>query len=128
MQLSNPGTIAPPLSNYSHAALVPEGYRWLHVSGQVGVGPDGTIVEGAQAQLERSWANLFAILDAEGFAAEDIVKVNTFLLPQVDVALSRRVRDKWLGGRAPASTLLVVAALANPAFLVEVELIAARKP
>src|SRR5438876_559996 len=39
----NPPTIAPPFSRYSQAVEVPAGLRWLHISGQVGVRPDGTL-------------------------------------------------------------------------------------
>jgi enamine deaminase RidA (YjgF/YER057c/UK114 family) len=125
MERMNPAGIAPPLSRYSHAVLVPAGARTLHVSGQVGVRPDGTLAEGAEAQLEQSWQNVMAILAAAGMGAQDIVKVNTFLVPAVDVGLSREVRGRHLQGAAPASTLLVVAGLASPAYLCEIEVVAA---
>ncbi|MBI3113504.1 MAG: RidA family protein, partial [Rhodospirillales bacterium] len=37
----------------------------------------------------------------------------------------RQVRDSLLDGHQPASTLVVVAQLANPAWLVEIEAVAA---
>ena len=42
-----PDSVAPPFSRFSHAVEVPAGARWLHISGQIGVKPDGTIAEGA---------------------------------------------------------------------------------
>jgi 2-iminobutanoate/2-iminopropanoate deaminase len=126
MKKFNPTEVAPPASSYSHAVDVPGNYRWLHISGQIAVRPDGSIAQGAEAQLEQSWANLMAILRAARMGPEDLVKVTTFLTPTVEVALSRRVRDRHLAGEKPASTLLVVAALANPDFLCEVEAIAAK--
>jgi enamine deaminase RidA (YjgF/YER057c/UK114 family) len=41
------------------------------------------------------------------------------------VALYRTLRDQWCGGHAPAATYLVVAGLAHPDFLVEIEAVAA---
>jgi 2-iminobutanoate/2-iminopropanoate deaminase len=122
----NPPTIAPPFSRYSQAVEVPAGLRWLHVSGQVGVRPDGTLEQGFTAQAERAWDNLLAILAAAGMGPADVVKANVYLTRGSDLAESRRIRDAKLAGAAPASTLAVVAALANPAWLFEVEAVAAK--
>ena len=126
MQKLDPREVAPPASSYSHAVAVPGTYRWLHISGQIAVRPDGSVARGAEEQLEQCWANLMAIVRSQGMGPQDLVKVTTFLTPSVDVALSRRVRDKHLKGEKPASTLLVVAALASPDYLCEIEAIAAR--
>jgi enamine deaminase RidA (YjgF/YER057c/UK114 family) len=122
----NPPTIAPPFSRYSQAIEVPAGARWLHISGQVGVRPDGTLEQGFTAQAERAWDNLLAILAAAGMGPADVVKANVYLTRGSDLAESRRIRDAKLAGAAPASTLAVVAALANPAWLFEVEAVAAK--
>ena len=122
----NPPTIAPPFSRYSHAIEVPAGARWLHISGQVGVWPDGTLEQGFTAQAERAWDNLLAILAAAGMGPADVVKANVYLTRGTDLLEARRIRDAKLAGAAPASTLAVVAALANPAWLFEVEAVAAK--
>src|SRR5207247_1297147 len=75
----NPPTIAPPFSRYSQAVEVPAGLRWLHISGQVGVRPDGTLEQGFTAQAERAWDNLLAILAAAGMGPADVVKANVYL-------------------------------------------------
>jgi 2-iminobutanoate/2-iminopropanoate deaminase len=121
----NPGTVAPPLARYSHAIEVPAGARWLHLSGQVGVRPDGTLAEGAEAQVEQTWANILALLQAAGMTVHDLVKVTVFLTDPAHIPLQREVRQRVLGGVTPASTLLVVAGLARPDLLVEIEAIAA---
>ena len=48
-----------------------------------------------------------------------------FLTRSEDIGLYREVRDRMLAGATPASTLLVVAALADPGWLVEIEAVAA---
>ena len=88
----NPPTIAPPFSRYSQAIEVPAGLRWLHISGQVGVRPDGTLEQGFSAQAERAWDNLLAILAAAGMGPADVVKANAYLTRGSDVAESRAAR------------------------------------
>ena len=122
----SPPTVAPPFGSYSHAVQVEPGHRWLHVSGQVGVMPDGTMAEGIEGQCRQAFANLRAILDHAGMTLDDVVKVNVFLTRAEDVAPYRAVRNEALEGRRPASTLLVVQALAVPEWLVEIELVAAQ--
>jgi len=122
----SPATIAPPLSRYSHAAEAPASARWLYVSGQLGIKPDGKLAEGLEAQMEQAWRNVFAILKAADMDGSNLVKVTGFMTAgSADVALYRHVRDRMLGGVKPASTLLIVAGLARPDYLVEIEAIAA---
>lgn len=121
----NPAAAPPAFSNYSLGVEIPPQARWLFVSGQVGVDPDGRLADGPQAQMRRTWQNLLAIVAAAGMGAGDLVRVNAYLTRAEDVALYREVRDAMLGGAAPASTLLVVQALAHPDWLVEIEAVAA---
>ena len=121
----NPNTIAAAFSSYSLAIEAPAQARWLHVSGQVGVAPDGALAEGAEAQMETVFRNLLAILNSAGMGPHDLVKLTVFLTRSEDVGLYRQVRDRMLAGATPASTLLVVAALADPGWQVEIEAVAA---
>lgn len=121
----NPQTVAPPFSRYSHGVEVSAGARWLYISGQVGVTPEGKVAEGAAAQIEQAWRNVLSVLEAAGMGPRDLVKVTTFLISRADLPTARAVRDRMLQGAAPASTLLFVAGLASPEWLVEIEAIAA---
>ncbi len=121
----NPNTIAAAFSSYSLGVEAPAQARWLHVSGQVGVAPDGALAEGPEAQMETAFRNLLAILNSAGMGPHDLVKITVFLTRSEDVGLYRKVRDRMLAGATPASTLLVVAALADPGWLVEIEAVAA---
>jgi enamine deaminase RidA (YjgF/YER057c/UK114 family) len=122
----NPDGVAPPFSLYSHAVVTPAGARVLQVSGQVGVARDGSIATGFAAQAAQVWANIVEILKAADMGVRDLVKVNTFLVNRDDLAASRAARDGVLQGHRPASTLVFVSGLANPAWLIEVEVIAAK--
>jgi enamine deaminase RidA (YjgF/YER057c/UK114 family) len=122
----NPEGVVKPFSRYSQAADAPGGFRWLHISGQVGATPEGKILEGFTAQAEQTWKNILAILAAAGMGVQDLVKVNVFLTRAEDIAESRRLRDEALQGAAPASTMLIISALAHPALVVEIEAVAAK--
>lgn len=122
----NPKTVAPPLGAYSHAVEVPPGARWLHIAGQVGMRPDGTMAKGAEAQCEQIWHNIMAILAIAGMAPRDLVRINSFLTRPEDIPVARTVRAKYLDGHEPASTLLVVTRLAAPELLMEIEAVAAK--
>lgn len=122
----NPPTVHAPGSNYSHGVEAGANMRWLSISGQIGVAPDGTIPPEFEKQAEIVWDNLLAVLADAGMGVQDLVKVTTFLTRKDDIPASRAVRERKLGGVATASTLLVVAGLASPAFLIEVEATAAK--
>jgi enamine deaminase RidA (YjgF/YER057c/UK114 family) len=122
----NPATIAAPLSNYAHAVEIPAAARRLYASGQLGILPDGTLAEGFEAQAKQAWNNIIAILQAAGMGVADIVKYTTFITQPDDIAANRAIRDQVLGDVRAASTLLVVAALASPKYLVEIEVVAAK--
>ncbi|MGH6932571.1 MAG: RidA family protein [Dongiaceae bacterium] len=121
----NPSAVVKSFSRYSQAVEAPANCRWLHISGQVGAMPDGTILKGFDAQARQCWVNILAILADAGMGTEDIVKVNIFVTSAEHVGASRAIRDAALKGAAPASTFLVVAALAHPDLVVEIEAVAA---
>lgn len=125
--IRNPSTVHTPAANYSHAIEVGPNARWLTISGQIGVQPDGTIADGFEAQCRTAFNNLLAILADAGMGPEDVVKQTTFLTRREDLATYRTVREAAMGGHKPASTLLFVAGLAAPDFLVEIEMTAAKE-
>ena len=121
----NPKAVAPPFSRYSHGVEAPASARWLYISGQVGVTPEGKVAGGAEAQIEQAWRNVLAVLEAAGMGPHDLVKVNVFLLDRAHLEVSRDIRRRMLQGAEPASTLLFVTGLASPEWLVEIEAVAA---
>ena len=124
----NPATIAPPSSRFSHAALATGATRHLHLSGQVGANAKGLIADGLEAQLDTAFANVAAGLADAGMTKANLMKLVVYLTstsPQA-IASYRARRDHWIGDASPpAATLLAVAGLANPAWLVEIDAYAA---
>ena len=78
------------------------------------------------AQAAQCWRNVKAVLAAAGMGVENLVKCTHFVTRAEDVATYGKVRARQLGEARPASTLLVISALARPGLLVEVEAIAAK--
>jgi enamine deaminase RidA (YjgF/YER057c/UK114 family) len=121
----NPATVAPG-TGYSHGVEPGANSRVLYLAGQVGAAPDGAIARDIKGQAEQAWKNIQNVLAAAGFELKDLVKINHYLTRKEDIAAYREVRAKVLGDLRPASTLLVIQALAREEFLVEVECVAAK--
>lgn len=115
----------PPVSGYSHA--ISFSGPLVVVSGQVPVDQHGRLVgEGdPEAQVRQVFENLSAALAAAGTDMDRVLKLTIFLTDMADLAAFRRVRDEFISmDRPPASSLVQVAGLVNPAFRVEVEALA----
>jgi enamine deaminase RidA (YjgF/YER057c/UK114 family) len=126
LTVHNPATAAAPLGAYSNGISAPASARWLHVAGQVGVRPDGTLAGDFEAQADAAWANLRAVLADAGMGPADLVKITHYLLSRDDLPAYNAVRTRHLGAARPASTLVVVASLARPEWRIEVEAIACK--
>lgn len=120
-----PTTVAPP-TGYSHGVELGANARVLYIAGQLGVAPDGSFAKDIAGQAEQAWKNIQSVLAAAGMGLQDLVKVNHYLTRKEDIAGYRAVRAKMLGDHKPASTLLVISALAREEALVEVEAVAAK--
>jgi 2-iminobutanoate/2-iminopropanoate deaminase len=117
----NPEGAPTPASNYAQAVLHSANAQRLVISGQVGLTPDGKLLEGMEAQLRQCWANLFAVMKAAGFDKRHLVKTVIYVTQPGQVALSRRIRDEALEGLLTASTYIQCAGLASPDLLCEIE-------
>lgn len=121
LSFSNPAGVHAPGSRYSHAAVVDGPGRRLLISGQVGIAPDGTVRPAGPDQIAQALANLSAVLAAHGMGPANIAKMGVFLTDRAVIPIWREERERLLGQLAPASTLLIVAGLADPRFVFEVE-------
>lgn len=121
----NPKSVPAPVGSYVQMVEVRGRPRWLHISGQVGMTPDGTLLQGFEAQCEQALKNLLACLEAAGMSLDDLVKITILMTRQEDVPTYRAVRKRVLGDANIASTLMIVAGLVTPDFLIEIEGVAA---
>ncbi len=127
LKTSNPSSIAPPQAMYSHSVEIPANARILYTAGQVGVRPDGSVPDGFEAQHDQVWQNTLAILADAGMGPEDIVRLNVYSTDPDGLKYLKAHREKYLKpGHTPASTWVVVKQLAQPAWVVEMETVAAK--
>ena len=71
-------------------------------------------------------SDVAAMLTEAGLAPADVVSVTTYAVVGQELGPVMAARDRFLGGRRAASTLVTVPALARPEWLVEVAVVAAR--
>lgn len=99
----------------------------LWISGQVSMDSAGSVVaEGdINGQAERVFENLSAVLRAAGGDFSHVVATTTYVTDRSLLVPVNEVRGRYLTtDPAPTSTLLVVAGLARPEFLVEISAVA----
>lgn len=124
----SPDAIAAPAGPYSHGVEVPTGSRLLYTAGEVGMLPDGSVPNGIEAQAEACWQNIERILASAGMGIADLVKITTYVVGADNLAKAGGVRAKYLGTSRPASATLLVPALVQPGWLIEIEAVAATSP
>lgn len=126
MRKHNPAGVAGPFATYSHGIELDGAQRFLFGAGQTGVAADGSVGDGIEAQTHLVWQNIRTVLEAADLDIADIVQLNMYLVNRQDYAAAAAIRETVLDGHRPASTLLYVAGLAKPEWLIEIDFIAAR--
>ena len=122
----NPHTVAPPCNpTYSMAAIAESG-RLLFIAGQVAVDRSGeTVGDNIETQTRQVFENLRLILEAAGATLDDVVSTDVFLVSVArDLEGYMKVRQEYFSERPPPSTLVEVAALVDPDYLVEIRTVA----
>ena len=100
--------------------------RFVFVAGQVAVDEQGkTVGVGDIGQQTRQvLKNVGKVLEAGGATFDDVLKVTVFVTDLSDLGALQAVRPEFFSEPYPASTLVKVAQLINPEWLVEIEAIA----
>jgi enamine deaminase RidA (YjgF/YER057c/UK114 family) len=114
------------LDNDLCQAVVARG-RTVFVRGQVGQDLDTAVNVGvgdAAAQAEQAMSNIERLLGEAGAGLEHICKITVYLTDARYREPVYRIIGSWLKGVYPVSTGIVVAGLARPEWLVEVDVIA----
>ena len=120
----DPATTPLPEGGYSQGVLTTGPRRWLHISGQIPVTREGDVPASFEEQARLVWRNVTETLAAAGMTAANLVKVTTFLSDREHAGTNSAVRREVLGDHRPALTV-VLAGIYDPAWLVEIEAVAA---
>lgn len=115
---------SPVQGSYPQAVEASGATRWLFVSGQVPVRPDGGLSPDFTEQCRQCWANIEAQLRAADMTLDNLVKVTTFLSDRKYADENRAVRLEVLEHRQPALTVIITG-IFDEAWLVEIEAVAA---
>ena len=111
-------------TGYSHAA---KAGGLVFVAGQVAQDQDGNVVGrgDVEAQAVQIFDNLRAVLASAGATLNDVVKLTTYTTNVAYRAKIAEVRGRYFTTYFPPNTFVVVAGLATPDYLLEIEAVAA---
>lgn len=91
------------------------------VSGTAPIWPDGTCDPDPSRQAERCIEIIAAALREAGCTLADVVRTRTYLVGREDAEAVGAAHGRAFGAIRPASTMVVVAALLDPRWRVEME-------
>ena len=119
-----PGVVEP-FGAFSSAAWQPPG-RVLHVSGCVAQNEAGETVgkNSMEVQTRQVLENIRTVLVHAGASMDDVVKVTVLVTDVSEVSTIHQVRREFFSQPYPASTLVQVARLIDPDWLIEIEAVA----
>ena len=117
------GVYDPPI--YAQAVKVTGAQTTLYIAGQVDYDAEGKCAHPGdfKAQTRGVLVALKAQVEAGGGTLSSIVKMNTYVTDMRNRAEFGPIRNEFFGGKAPASTMVAISALAHPDFLIEIEAI-----
>jgi enamine deaminase RidA (YjgF/YER057c/UK114 family) len=107
-----------PVVGYSRAVRAGD---WIAVTGTIGLRADGTCPATAEEQMRQAMEIIISAVEALGGRRTDIIRTRIFV---TDLALWQeigRVHAELMGDVRPATTMVQVAALADPSAVLEVE-------
>jgi len=91
------------------------------VSGTGPFWPDGSCAPDAGAQAKRCFEIIAGSLSSLGATLDDVVRTRMYLTSSGDAGAVGAVHAAVLGSARPAATMVVVAALLDPRWKVEIE-------
>jgi 2-iminobutanoate/2-iminopropanoate deaminase len=122
----NPKTLFPSSPHGFSQAVVATGRKMVFISGQTAWDEEKNIV-GANNMLEQArqaLRNVKAAMEAAGGRLQDIVALRIYLVNyhlESAAAVGSALKELFPSESSPASTWIVVSALAVPEFLIEIE-------
>ena len=114
------GSDSPFERRYGFSRAVRAGERVV-VSGSAPIWPDGSCDPEPRAQARRCCEIIVAALAEVGAGAADVVRTRMFVTDAAHADAVGEVHREFFGPAAPAATMVVVAGLLDPRWVVEIE-------
>jgi 2-iminobutanoate/2-iminopropanoate deaminase len=114
-----PPSLPDPRPRFSQGLLT-EGERLLFIAGQTAVDKNNNVVGKGDIdrQAEQVFANLEAVLREAGATFDNLMMTTAYLTSIEYREAYNRIRLRYYRHHCPVSTLLIVAGLANPYYLI----------
>lgn len=123
----NPENMASP-RGYSHAISVTGNHETVYIGGQNAIDENGVLVgkDNLKKQTEQVFVNIEKILNKSDATLENVVKFNIHIVQGQNPQDGFQVfQEKWGNNQKfPTITVLFVAGLVNPDWLIEIDAIA----
>ena len=118
----NPAGLWGPEARVFSQGVVQHDGKVIHITGQVAWNEHNEIIgpNDVRLQMRQCMANIKKVLSAVGGRLDDIVALTTFFTRRDDIPAIQEVRHEYFSvPSAPASNLIQVAGLVDPAFVIE---------
>lgn len=114
---------------FTQAIVVGGSVKMVYVGGQNGVNAKGEVVgKDIASQSQQAFKNVISALEAAGASLDDVIKMTIYLVQghtfEEAFAAAQKVQTMRV---APTVSGLIVAGLANPQYLIEIEAVAVIK-
>jgi len=118
--------IRQPSGHFSQAIAVEAKGRLVFLSGMTARRPDGTIagIGDIEAQTRQVCENLKSAIEAAGGTLDDICRVDVYVRNMEHFDKIHKVRREYFKQPAPASTMVEIAKMTSPEYLIEINAIA----
>ena len=118
--------IRQPSGHFSQAIAIEAKGRLVFLSGMTARRPDGTIagVGDIEAQTRQVCENLKSAIEAAGGTLDDVCRVDVYVRNMEHFEKIHKVRREYFGSPPPASTMVEVAKMTSPDYLIEISAIA----
>lgn len=124
-QITSP-KLCPPNGHFSQATAIEAKGRLLFISGMTARALDGSItgIGDIEAQTRQVCENLKAAVEAGGGTLADICRVDVYVRNIEHFNVIHKVRREYFDLPLPASTMVEVAKMVSPEYLIEISAIA----
>lgn len=118
--------LAVPNGHFSQATTIEASGKLVFISGMTARRRDGTIagLGDIEAQTRQVCENVKAAVEAAGGTLDDVVRVDVYVRNMEHFPIIHKVRREYFKEPVPASTMVEVAKMTSPDYLIEITAIA----